>query len=130
MVAGDADGLTLAATGTHGVAEADGLADGDAPGLALGEADGFGEVLAEGVALGLVEGPTDAHSPGVAWLRRTLFPAPLRPPPLSRRATGTTISPITTVMTKAAAPHSRRQKPGEFSVRALRPAPAAAYSSC
>lgn len=118
----------------QGLADALGLADPDTPaeGEALGDADA--EAVADGLALalGLADGVTVAQAKGgEAMVRSVLLTFWLRPPPLSRRATGTTISPMRTVITNAAAPHSRRQKSGlEVRIRARRPFPVGAYSSC
>jgi hypothetical protein len=122
------DGLGLAAGEGHGVAEA--LAVGEAEPAAEGEAEGEGDAGAE--AAGLTEGEAEGEAQatgGVARVRSVLLTFCALPPPLSRRAAGTTINPMTTVMTKAAAPHSRRQNPAlELRIRALRPLPAGAYS--
>jgi hypothetical protein len=120
LVEGEGQGLALALA----PAEAVGLADGE------GEAEGLAEAPA--VAVGLAEAPGEAQlKGGVARVTRVLLKFCALPPPLSSRAAGTTINPMTTVTTKAAAPHSRRQNPAlELRIRALRPLPAEAYSSC
>ncbi|HYM49834.1 MAG TPA: hypothetical protein VET65_04600 [Candidatus Limnocylindrales bacterium] len=124
-----ADGVDT--IGTQGVA--DGLALADPEGLA----DDFGEAvpdalgLVAGVPVGLAAGVALAHRPGLCGASRVALTDWPLPPPLSSRATGTTISPMKTVMTKATAPHSRRQKAALLlRIRALRPSPAAAYCAC
>ena len=121
------------------VAVGDGLAVGEAEGqglaeaLAVGEAEVEAEALGDALApaLGLAEGVGEAQAAngGVARVRRVLLTFCPLPPPFRSRAAGTTISPMTTVTTKAAAPHSRRQNPAlELRIRALRPIPAGVYS--
>ena len=126
------DGLPLG--DGHGLAEALGLADGDGVAERAAPADADAEAVAAGLALapGLADGVGAAQAKGgEAMVRRVLLTFWLLPPPLSKRATGTTISPMRTVITNAAAPHSRRQKSGlEVRIRARRPFPVGACSSC
>jgi hypothetical protein len=116
------------------VAEA--LALGEVEAEADGEAEAFADALAPAGGLADAAGLADAGEDtqakgGVGRVRRMLLTFWPLPPPLSSRAAGTTISPMTTVITKAAAPHSRRQNPAlELRIRARRPLPAGAYSSC
>ncbi len=93
-------------------------------GLTLGLAPGDGLT----VGLGLADG--DGHGVAVG-ARRVVLGALTALGPLTSRASGTTTIPMRTVTTKAAAPHSRRQKAqDQLRIRGRRPAPAAACYGC
>jgi len=113
----------------HGVAEAlavavdDGEADPD--GDAVGVGDGVGLVFGLAVVDGVgVAGGTQKLGAGVGASRVRFVGEVALPLPSSRRAAGTTRSPMMTVTTKASAPHSWSQKArDELRIRALRPSP-------
>ena len=128
--------ITVAAT--VGLAQAGGLAPGEAEPLADGLADAAG--LGVGVGLALADGVADpdglgevaaTHGVGVLGTRTAVLPAVVTVWCVSSKAAGTMMIPRATVSTKTSAPHSRRQKAHEdFRIRGLRPFRGWAYSGC
>ena len=95
--------------------------------MGVGEGFGLPEGLGDGVRLGEGLGVADT----VGGARIVLFGDEVALAPLIRSAEGTTTIPTSTVMTKAAAPHSRRQKAqDELRIRALLPSPEPACYGC
>ncbi len=105
-----------------------------AVGLALvaGEAEGLGRLELAGLVLtALGDGQALAEGLGLGGCSRALFTDEIGLAPLTRRAAGTTTIPSATVITKARAPHSRRQKAlDELRIRARRPLQVGACSWC
>jgi hypothetical protein len=107
-------------------------------GLPEVEGDGFGVGVGVGVGAGVgladAEGldvPTAQLGVGVGPRMIWLTGENALPPPSSSRPAGTTSMPRMTVITKARAPHSWRQKASdELRIRVLRPAPAEVCCGC
>lgn len=126
-----ADVVGVAVVDGHGVGDAlvAGLAevDGEGVGVALGCADPLGDAEAEGLGLVAVTQKVGA----AVGARIVVFPAVnVLLPPFRKRAAGTTRIPRMTVMTKASAPNSWRQKAHDEFRISLRPAPVVAYYAC
>ena len=103
-----------------------------------GFADGVGVGVGVVLLFGLADTDGDAVAAGTQMLgagggenrTRLAGEVDLLPPP-SSNAAGTTIRPMTTVITKASAPHSWSQKArDELRIRALRPSPVGVCCAC